>query len=202
MPDGSLWVARGNTIEPATRFSEQSILALEDLINSDAKEQEFQYFFEENNEFLLAMGDYIKIHPQLIMSEDGGRQSRPDFFLEKMDSGFCDICDLKRPNKELVRYQKNRVRFRDAIMEAASQLTTYKDWFDDSVNRATFYDRYNLRAFRPNVVVIIGRKHSFEDDVKRLELESNLQSHITLKTYDDIVSGARRWRSIIGGAEI
>lgn len=145
---------------------------------------------------MLALGDYVKLHPQLMLAEDGGKILRPDFFLEKMDTGFCDICDLKRSNKDLVRHQKNRMRFRDSVMEAVAQLTTYKNWFDDRMNRASFYDRYKLRGFRPNVVVIIGRKMAFEDDVKRLEMEAQLQSYVKLRTYDDVVSSARRWRAI------
>lgn len=117
LPDGSSWIARGNIVQPPTRFSRQAIGQLEELINGGAKEKEFQDFFERHPEFLLALGDYTNLHPQLILSEDDGGSLIPDFFLEKMDSGICDICDLKRPTAELVRYQRHRFRFRDAVME-------------------------------------------------------------------------------------
>lgn len=195
LPDGSLWIARGNTLQPSKRFSEKAITGLEDLINRNAKEADFQQFFEQHSEFLLAFGEYVKLHPQLVLAEDDGRSLIPDFFLEKMDSGFCDICDLKRPTAQLVRYQHNRHRFRDAVMEAVAQLGAYKDWFDDAANRQTFRERYGLKAYKPRVVVVIGRRLAFEDDVRRIALESRLPSWITLKTYDDVVAGARRWRN-------
>jgi hypothetical protein len=199
LPDGSLWVARGNVIQPATRFSERAIEELEELINGSEKEAAFQRFFEQHSEFLLAIGDYVNLHPQLILSEDSGDRLIPDFFLEKMDSSFCDICDLKRPTAELVRYQKNRHRFRDAVMEAVAQVTMYKDWFEEQDHRDLFYQRYGLKAYRSRVIVVIGRRMSFVDDVKRISLESNLPNWVTLKTYDDIVSGARRWKRIVQG---
>lgn len=199
--DGGLWIARGNVIQPATRFSLQAIEQLEELINSDAPERRFQEFFDLNQEFLLALGDYVKIHSQLVLAEDDGGGLIPDFFLEKIDSGFCDICDLKRANVELIRHQRNRERFRAVVMEAVAQLTAYKDWFDDRANRQKFEETYRLRSYRPKVVVIIGRKMSFEDDVQRLMVESQLPSYVTLKTYDDIVGSARRWRAVVAGTE-
>ncbi|MGZ8306149.1 MAG: Shedu anti-phage system protein SduA domain-containing protein [Allosphingosinicella sp.] len=197
LSDGSLWIARGNIIQPTERFSEKSIFVLEDLINSDAKEAEFQTFFEGNPEFLLALGDYVKIHPQLILTEDDGGSLIPDFFLEKVDSGLCDICDLKRPTRELVRYQRHRERFRALVAEAVAQLSHYKNWFDDKSNRELFRGRYGLKSYRPKVVMIIGRRSAFEDDVKRLTLEAQLPDYVILKTYDDVVSSARRWRSML-----
>ena len=201
LKDGSLWVARGNVIQPATRFSLRAIECLEELINSDAQESHFQQFFEENPEFLLALGDYIKIHSQLVLTEDDGGRMIPDFFLEKIDSGICDICDLKRANGQLVRLQSKRERFRASVMEAVAQLTRYKDWFDDRSNRDSFRNRYGLTAYRPKVVVVIGRQISFEDDVKRLTIESQLPNYVVLKTYDDVVKSARRWRSVVSGAD-
>ena len=197
LPDGSLWIARGNMIQPATRFSEEAVVYLEDLINRGAREADFQQFFEEHPEFLLAFGDYVRLHPQVVLAEDGGERLIPDFFLEKMNSDFCDICDLKLPTTELVRRQRNRTRFRDTIMEAVAQLTYYRDWFEERDRRAAFNRRYGLRAYRPRVVVVIGRRESFYDDIERISLESQLPGWVSLKTYDDVVDGARRWRQLM-----
>ena len=138
---------------------------------------------------------YSKLHPQVIIHEDSGSRLIPDFFLEKIDSDFCDICDLKRPTVELIRNQKNRTRFRATVMEAVAQLDNYRDWFDDKSNRDAFHSRYGLKAFKPRVVMIIGRKDSYYDEIERIKIESRLPSHVDLKTYDDIVSKARLWRN-------
>jgi len=194
LPDGSTWLARGNVLEPAgASFSRISLERLEDLINGRAKEVEFQRFFEEHPEYLLAMGPYTRLHPQVVITEDAGNSLIPDFFLEKINSDFCDICDLKRPTSELVRLQRNRHRFRDAVMEAVAQLDTYREWFEDSAHRREFHRRYGLHVFRPNIVVIIGRSNSYYADVERITLESRLPRWVQLSTYDDVAERARYW---------
>lgn len=55
LPDGSLWVARGNIIQPLPRFSPDALAWLEDLINWDAPESDFQRFFEAD------------VHPTLFL---------------------------------------------------------------------------------------------------------------------------------------
>ncbi len=197
LPDGSLWVARANLVQGTERFAPEAISALEELINRGAQEGDFQAFFEEHPEFLLAIGDYVRLHPQLVLSEDDGRRLIPDFFLEKMNSNFCDVCDLKRPSAELVRHQRNRGRFRDAVMEAAAQLTYYRDYFEDRQHRDSFHRRYGLNAYRPRMVVIIGRQRSFYDEVERIALESQLPSWVVLKTYDDVLLGVKRWKQFL-----
>ena len=112
-----------------------------------------------------------------------------------MNSDFVDICDLKRPTAELVRLQRNRVRFRDTLMEAVAQLETYRDWFEDRVHRRAFLELYGLKAYRPRIVIIIGRRQSFPDEVTRIRLESKLPSWIVLRTYDDVLDKAQQWRS-------
>jgi hypothetical protein len=197
LPDGSEWIARGNVIEPLKRFSQESLAYLESLINMGAKENEFQRFFEKFPEYLLVLGGYARLHPQIILREDDGKKLISDFFLEKINSDFCDICDLKRPTEELVRYQNNRNRFRDVVMEAVAQLNYYRDWFEDKRHRNEFYTKYGLKAFRPNVVIIIGRRTNYYEDIERIRLESNLPHWIQLNTYDDVVDRARQWKKFV-----
>jgi hypothetical protein len=194
LSDGSLWVARSNVLQPSSTFAPEALAELEDLISSSAGEAAFQRFFERHDEFLLTLGEYVKIHPQLILHEDNGDRLVPDFFLERIDDDNCDICDLKLPSAELVRKQHHRHRFRDAVMEGVAQLLTYRDWFDESSHREKFRSRYRLSAFRPRVVLVIGRRRSFYDDIDRIRLESSLPACVQLKTYDDIVARARQWR--------
>lgn len=196
LPNGSLLVARGNVLQPGSRFSEEKISTLEELINGDAPEQDFQEFFEEHDEFLLALGDYTRIHAQLVLSEDDGGRMIPDFFLERFDSSLADICDLKRANVELVRAQRNRRRFRDAVAEAVAQLRTYADYFDDASNRNAFKNAHGFTAFRPRVVMIVGRRQSFDDDIDRVKLMSGIPNWVDLRTYDDVVAKARQWRHL------
>jgi len=195
LPDGSLWIARGNVIQPKSVFSDEALEWLEHLINNSAKESEFQLFFEKHPEFLLALGNYKAIHPQLILHEEPSNTLIPDFFLEKMNSDFCDIVDLKRPTAQLVRLQKGRIRFRDRVIEAIAQLEHYRNWFDDKTHRDAFYSRYGLKAFRPRIVAIIGRRQNYYDEVIRVKLESSLPGWVSLLTYDDVLDKAKQWRN-------
>jgi hypothetical protein len=195
LKDGSLWVARGNLVQPVTTFSGEAISELEHLINASASERSFQEFFERNPEFLTMLGNYQGIHPQLVLPEDDGGRLVPDFFLEKINSTFCDICDLKLPTKDLKRFQRHRMRFRDAVIEAVAQLEHYRRWFENPKHVETFHKSYGLSAYRPKVVVIIGRRSSYYDEVERIQMEALLPSHFTLRTYDDVIDQARTFRA-------
>jgi len=194
--DGNLWIARGNVLQPQNYYAYDELGLLEDLINSDAQEREFQKFFETYPKYLTALGDYKKLHSQLVLHEEDGSRLIPDFFLESYTSDFCDICDLKRSTHDIVRNQHNRIRFKDSIQEAVAQLNHYRDWFEDPSNRSNFRTRYGLDAYRPKVVVIIGRRNSFADEIERIKLESGLPPWVSLRTYDDVVEKARQWLSI------
>ena len=189
--DGSLWVARGNLVQPVTTFSGEAINELEHLINAGASESAFQAFFERNPEFLTLLGDYQGIHPQLVLREDDGGRLVPDFFLEKINSTFCDICDLKLPTADLKRFQRHRVRFRDAVLGAVAQLERYRRWR----NVDDFHRTHGLSVYRPKVVVIMGRRSSYYDEVERIQMEALLPPHFVLRTYDDAIDEARSFRS-------
>ena len=100
---------------------------------------------------------------------------------------------------ELIRYQKNRMRFRDVILEGIAQLENYRSWFEDKMNRDNFYSKYGLSAYKAKIVLIIGRRDSYYAEVDRLKLESGLPNYVDLKTYDDVIAKARQWRSFVTG---
>jgi len=196
LKDGELWIARANVIEPYNIYTEEAIDELEFLINKKAKEIEFQRFFENHPEFLLSFGNYAKIHPQIVLTEDGGTKLIPDFFLEKLNSNFCDILDIKRSFVPLVRYQKNRLRFRDQVMASIAQVKYYHEWFENKNNRKIFNERYKLDAYKPRCILVIGRNNSFFSEEDRNYLEHDLPAYISLKTYDDVVEKARQWKKL------
>jgi hypothetical protein len=199
LKDGSLWIARGNILQPIKRFTNEAFDELEFLINKDSKEVEFQKFFEKNPEFLLALGGgkYINIHPQIVLHEDDGGRLIPDFLLEKINDHFCDICDLKLATQLLARHKHHRPGFRAAIYEAISQLEFYRNWFEDKQRRDEFYLRTGLKAYRPRVVLIIGRKLDYYTDIQRIQTESILPGHVELITYDDVLERARIYRKLV-----
>lgn len=192
-------LARTNIIQNGI-FNQDQILELEDMINKNALEHDFQRFFEINPSFITALGDYKAIHSQLVLKEENGSDLIPDFFLEKIDSNLTDICDLKRANVKLKRIQKNRNRFANSIYEAIAQLSFYRDWFEDKRNRDLFFNNTKLKSYRPKVILVIGRNQDYYNDIERIKLEGQIPSWVNIKTYDNILSKARYMNSLVTGA--
>jgi hypothetical protein len=197
---GVPWLARGNLVQspgPGTPFPREAIEELEALVNGPAHERDFQQFFEVWPQFLIGLGPYAHAHAQLVLRHDDGQRLIPDFFMERLDSDFCDILDLKMPTVELIRHQKNRTRFRSTVMDAVGQLDGYRNWFEDRSNRRAFRSKYGLDAYRPRVVIVIGRRASYFHEVERIQVESQLPEWVDLKTYDDVIGAAKRWAAFV-----
>lgn len=167
-----------------------AIEELEFLINNpNTDEITLQQFFERNPT-LICNDEYKQAHPHVILERDEGPLI-PDFLLEPVDqSGLCDILDLKLPTTKLFVLKKSRMRYSAAVFEACSQLREYSNFFDDSINREKTQEKYGLLAYKPKMIVIIGRKGSIDHITKR-KIESDMSPNIQLKTYDDLISRAK-----------
>src|ERR1041385_4388983 len=112
---------------------------------------------------------------------------KPDFVLEPIDQdSLCDLLDLKLPSAQLFVLKKNRPRFSAAVYEAAAQLREYRRFFDEERNRRKFEEAYpHLRAYKPRMFVIIGRRSTASALVQR-----DIRVHepeLFLRTYDEIL---------------
>ncbi len=188
--------ARGNVLDPRSddsyAITSSGIEELEWLVNSNANESAFQNFFQNNPLFLLGM-EYKNLYPQLILEHDDGKLI-PDFFLEYLDGGFLDILDLKRPSARIAKFPKNRQGLTAAVHESVNQLRTYRNWFDDRSNRQSFRKRYpGLDAYKPRIIVVMGRTSDFQSKVLRQMLKEDIPSFTQLWTYDDVLNRARRY---------
>ena len=129
----------------------------------------------------------------MVLASDENDNLIPDFFLEPLDSSFCDIVELKLPYTEMVRRLRSgkRVRFKAFVNEAIAQLNEYQRFFDNIQNRNHFHASYGLTAYRPRMILVIGRTHHFKSDIERHELKTLLPRDLELWTYDDLLSKAR-----------
>ncbi len=186
-------------VNESDRYLGDALNELEYLIRRDAKENAFQAFFERNQELLLlALGaQHRSVHCQLVLYPESEGTRIPDFFLERLDTGMCDILDLKRPNAALQRRVRNRLRFRDVVMDAVAQLEGYRNYFEDRRNREDFQRRYGLKAYRPRVIAIIGRASDNYEEIERVQASGLLPSHFEFLTYDDILSRVRHLSSLL-----
>lgn len=162
---------------------------LEYLLNdSKSTEQTFQDFFERNPNLILN-DEYKKAHAHIALTREEGLLI-PDFLLEPLDqSSLCDILDLKLPTAKLFVLKQSRMRYSAAVMEACAQLREYSNYFDDKNNREKILNEYGLLAYKPKMIVIIGRRGDI-DPITIKKMESDLPQ-LVLRTYDDVLNRAQ-----------
>jgi hypothetical protein len=161
------------------------------LINrSDVSEYDVQKFFEAHPSFLLG-SQYHRLHSQVALTSDTGTKLIPDFFAERVGTTFADIIELKKPSEKLVSGSGSRRGMAVSVTRALSQLREYRNYFDDISRRREFHRRYGFEAFRPAIIVVIGRSSSYLDQLERISIEDEYK-HLQLLTYDDILLRAKR----------
>jgi Domain of unknown function (DUF4263) len=167
----------------------EAVEELEDFMNnSKSKERDFQDFFERNPHLILN-DEYRRAYPHITLAREEGSLI-PDFFLEPIEqNALCDVLDLKLPNAKIFVLKKSRMRFSAAVMEACAQLREYSHYFDEKKNRELVYRKYGLMAYKPRMIVIIGRRGD-ADPITIRRIESDLP-RLVLRTYDDVLSRAK-----------
>lgn len=164
---------------------------LEHLMNQvNIKETTFQDFFERNPTLLLNY-EYKHAHLHIILSREEGSLI-PDFMLEPLGQNtLCDILDLKLPTAKIFVPQKNRERFSAAVFDAYAQLREYNNYFEQSTNRDLIYQTYRLKAYKPKMIVVMGRRcDTGIDPLLARRIETDVP-HLILRTYDDILERAK-----------
>jgi hypothetical protein len=179
-----LYVATSETLAMLAAVEE-----LEALMNDPkASELAFQDFFERNPRFILN-DEYKRAHSHITLVREEGPLI-PDFLLEPIDqNALCDILELKLPSTKIFVLKKSRMRFSAAVFEACAQLREYSSYFDDKENRDLIHRTYRLMAYKPKMIVIIGRRGDV-DPIAVRGIETDLP-RLILRTYDDVLNRAR-----------
>lgn len=176
-----LWV-----FSTETKALKAAVEEFESLINDPrVKEADLQNFFERNPDFVIN-DDYKKAHPHVVLATENAEPLIPDFVLEPTDQdGLCDLLELKHPLAKVFVMKPRRKRFSAQVFEACAQLRDYSLFFDDPKNRQAIYRNYGLRAFRPRLFLIIGRRGSASPiELRKAELDT---PHLHLQTYDAVL---------------
>lgn len=174
-------------------FGEDEVYGLQELLNDPrAREAQFQQFFEEHPHFFRRW-DLREVHPHVVLEREEGSLI-PDFVLTDREAQRAAIVELKLPTT-IVRRQRNRDRFAEAVMEARAQLLRYRDWFESAENRQRLVPQFGMEVFRPRLAVVIGRSADFVDAIDRQRLASD-NPDIEVVTYDDMLRYAKR-RSVL-----
>jgi|SRR5215213_9240975 len=189
---GELIIAAPYVIANATRsYIRDEIEEFEAIVNSSlSTEHDIQKFLENHPKFLLGQ-EYQKLHPQVILEREEQGSLIPDFLVQPYNKEFCDVVDLKLPKSPLIVGKDNRKRFSSAIAEAAAQLRTYRDYFEDKERREAVKDKYGITAYRPRLAVIVGRATGI-DDILYKQIKDDLQN-LEIITYDDLIKRAKNF---------
>jgi hypothetical protein len=173
-----------------TQTLQKAVEELESLINDpNAKERDFQEFFERNSDFILN-DEYKKAHSHIVLTKNDEECLIPDFMLEPVDqSSLCDLLELKLPSEPVFILKKNRMRFSAAVAEARAQLLEYNRFFNEKRNRELVYEKYGLRALMPRMFLIIGRLGTIDPlDKRKIEVT---EPDLCLRTYDEVINRAK-----------
>jgi len=174
-----------------TRALEGAVDELESLLNSaSAKEAEFQDFFERYPQFVLN-DEYKAAHPHIVLERTDAEPLIPDFILEPVDQGaLCDLLEIKLPAAEIFVLKKNRMRFSAAVLEACAQLREYATFFDSEENRRRVAETHGLTAYKPKMMVVIGRRGSVSPvAIRKMEMD---MPALQLRTYDAVLARAQQ----------
>ena len=137
---------------------------------------------------------YRRIIPHPILTREGKSDLMPDFLLERVNDGYCDILDIKLPDKKIIVGSKDRRRFSKNIEEALAQVSEYREYFNESKNRGYIEEKYNVRILKPNVLVLIGESTNI--DTEEFNHEDRRKDGEVI-TFSEIISQMRALLNIM-----
>ena len=172
-------------VRPVSLIDTSVIKTFEELISrEDVSEREIQLFLSQNRELLQALG-YVDAYPHISLHEEGSPELIPDFLLEIPGSTRLNILDLKLPSARLTA-RSPYLRASSQLIRALAQLRKYEGFFDKLENRRAFEREFGMSAFKPELIVVMGRSHEFGSLDERVEIEKQV-GRIKVVTYDDLI---------------
>lgn len=181
-------------IRPVPILSHLVLGEFERLIALDAlKESDIQQFLTRYPEMLSSLG-YVSAYPHICLRTEDSERFVPDFILEIPGGLGFDILDLKQPAARLTA-RNPYLRVSSELMKAVAQLRKYARYFENAANRKEFEKKFGLVAFKPELIVVMGRSSEFETRDDRMEIAGQL-GYVKLITYDDLIAYGRS-RSIV-----
>ena len=162
----------------------------EALINrEEAKEQDFQVFFEDNPHFLVIDKRISVPIPHVRLESQSGKLLIPDFVIKpivavKRDSSW-QVLDLKKPGVPLLAGPRRHARLSVEVTQAMAQLRDYGDYFKNPENKYAVSKTLGHGLRFPELAVLIGRLRDCE--VEELEKAQSREPDVRIVTYDEIL---------------
>ncbi len=154
---------------------------LEDGVN---EERHYQAWCEK---YPWAFGNQFVINDSI---RDIGIHDQVDILVPRIMAGFRDIVELKRPDMEILKYDRNHRDYffsREASM-AIGQCHRYLDKFSEAA-RHGLDDATHVVAYHPEATIVMGRMTGWADEqAKALHGLNSRLSGIRIITYDHLLA--------------
>ncbi|MBE9064699.1 Shedu anti-phage system protein SduA domain-containing protein [cf. Phormidesmis sp. LEGE 11477] len=105
-------------------------------------------------------------------------------------SGFRDIVELKRPDVQVLKYDKSHKNyyFSPDVSAAIGQTHRYLDVLQEEAIKG-LRDHPHILAYHPHAIIVIGRSNQWREEEVRALHGLNRRLHgLTLMTYDHLLS--------------
>ena len=168
---------------------EEVIAQLEELINSDAREEEFQQLLEKN--WWMFGNEYGEVLGQREIA--AGMQQ--DFLAKRTADGFLEILEIKKPlNGKSLIYRTNqgshaRSHYRQELSDAIAQVIDYID--EVEYDKRSLYYKEKLEVEKIRAKIIVGRDGDERQKRSLRHLNSTLHG-IEILTYDQLLRIAKK----------
>jgi len=126
-----------------------------------------------------------------------------DLMLPNVIAGYRDIVELKRPDMEVLLYDKAHKNhyFSAEVSKAIGQCHRYLDMLHDFADKGLL-DHKEVVAYHPRAIIVIGRSHNWTDEQQRALHGLNRRMHgITVMTYDHLLAQGERLVEMMAPSE-
>lgn len=184
VPADELYRLIHRSLAHSTRAA-RAVLQLEELLDApDPAEHELQSLMEEWPELLLGV-DYVEAYPQVVLETGTGRLI-PDFVLQPVTGGPCDLVEIKLPSVTLLTRRNARPQLTREVAAGISQLRAYSEAIADPAVRERALLQYGISLYRPRLELVIGRSKG----VDLADLRRAGDERVRLRTWDDLLARA------------
>lgn len=127
-----------------------------------------------------------------------------DLLLPTVIAGFRDIIELKRPDHDLIHYDRshNSYYFAADVSKAIGQCHRYMDVLHDVAARG-LRDHPEIVAYHPRATIIIGRSHDWDQyQLRALHGLNRRLVGLVVMSYDQLLAQGERLLKILNPSDL
>jgi len=154
---------------------------LQELVNQDLDEREYQHFLETHPVILDPVASSIV--PRQTLADVHGT----DFVIRRLDDEYTLVEIEKARDRPFTDYPQPSA----PLSHALAQVFQWFSWVEDNVAYAQTHGFPGIHT--PKGIVVIGRNADLDKEQRRMLKQMNdlLHPRIRIMTYDDVIASAR-----------